>query len=139
MNVNTTVGTASTAGGTAPPTASEKTKAGFSALDGNAFLQLLIAQLKHQDPTKPVDPTQYVSQLAQFSGVEQAVKTNSLLDGLITTTALSQAEGMIGRTVRSADGALSGIVESVRITSEGSIAVLESGDEIPLGAGVTVS
>jgi flagellar basal-body rod modification protein FlgD len=120
-------------------TAAKTAKAGFSALDGTAFLQLLIAQLKYQDPTKPVDPTQYVSQLAQFSGVEQAVKTNSLLDGLITTSALSQAEGMIGRTVASADGSVVGKISAMKILSDGSMAILEDGRELKLGAGVTVS
>jgi flagellar basal-body rod modification protein FlgD len=114
-------------------------KSGFAALDGDAFLKLLIAQLKYQDPTKPVDPTQYVSQLAQFSGVEQAVKTNSLLDGLNTTTALSQAEGMIGRTVSNADGTIKGEIAAVKILSDGSIAVLKDGRELKLGNGVTVS
>ena len=138
MNVNT-----STSPGINPANSAaspgDKAKAGFAALDGTAFLQLLIAQLKNQDPTKPVDPTQYVSQLAQFSSVEQAVKTNSLLDGLITTTALSQAEGMIGRTVTNADASVSGVVESVRITADGSVAVLAGGAEVKLVSGVTVS
>jgi flagellar basal-body rod modification protein FlgD len=123
----------------AQSTAAKTANAGFSALDGTAFLRLLIAQLKYQDPTKPVDPTQYVSQLAQFSGVEQAVKTNSLLDGLITTSALSQAEGMIGRTVASADGSVVGKISAMKILSDGSIAILEDGRELKLGAGVTVS
>jgi len=134
-SINTTTSTTATA----QSTAAKASKAGFSALDGTAFLRLLIAQLKYQDPTKPVDPTQYVSQLAQFSGVEQAVKTNSLLDGLITTSALSQAEGMIGRTVASADGSVVGKISAMKILSDGSIAILEDGRELKLGAGVTVS
>lgn len=127
------------AGPTRETTPGKAAQAGFAALDGTAFLRLLIAQLKNQDPTKPVDPTQYVAQLAQFANVEQAVRTNSLLDGLITTTALSQAEGMIGRTVTSADGSVSGTIESVRILADGSIAVLENGKELKLGAGVRIS
>ena len=138
MNVNTTTPTGLNPSNSAA-SPGEKAKAGFAALDETAFLQLLIAQLKNQDPTKPVDPTQYVSQLAQFSSVEQAVKTNSLLDGLITTTALSQAEGMIGRTVTNSDASITGVVESVRITADGSVAVLTNGEEVKLGSGVTVS
>jgi flagellar basal-body rod modification protein FlgD len=135
----TTVNSATSNTPTAQSTAAKTANAGFSALDGTAFLRLLIAQLKYQDPTKPVDPTQYVSQLAQFSGVEQAVKTNSLLDGLITTSALSQAEGMIGRTVASADGSVVGKINAMKILSDGSIAILDDGRELKLGAGVTVS
>lgn len=45
--------------------------------DTQSFLRLLTAQLKNQDPMQPVDSTQWVSQLAQFSSVEQAVAANS--------------------------------------------------------------
>lgn len=51
-----------------------------NTLDYNNFLQLLVAQLQNQDPTNPSDPTQFVSQLASFSAVEQQVNTNSKLD-----------------------------------------------------------
>jgi len=110
-----------------------------SMLDQNAFLKLLIAQLKNQDPTKPVDPTQYVSQLAQFSSVEQSIKTNALLSGLITATTLTQGEGMIGRTLSSADGSISGVVQSVRIVSDGATAILDNGKELPITAGITIT
>ena len=42
-----------------------------STLDKQAFLSLLTAQLKHQDPLEPMDNTEYVAQLAQFSSLEQ--------------------------------------------------------------------
>jgi flagellar basal-body rod modification protein FlgD len=133
MNVTPTSGitaqssTATTAAGT-PDT-----------LDYDAFLQLLIAQMKNQDPTKPTDPSQFIAQLASFSGVEQAIKTNNKLDTMMTSLALSQAEGFIGRTVTSADGAVQGTVAGIRIISGGAVAILEGGQELPLAAGVTVT
>jgi flagellar basal-body rod modification protein FlgD len=108
-------------------------------LDYDAFLKLLIAQMQNQDPTKPMDSTQFVAQLASFSNVEQGIKTNSKLDSLMTAIAFNQAEGMIGRVVTSADGKTSGVVESVRIITGGAVAQLANGKEIPLDAGVTVS
>jgi flagellar basal-body rod modification protein FlgD len=113
--------------------------AGPDSLDYDSFLQLLIAQMKNQDPTKPADPSQFISQLASFSGVEQAIKTNNKLDSMMTSLALSQSEGFIGRTVASADGTVQGTVAGIRIVSGGAVAILEDGSELTLEAGVTVS
>lgn len=45
--------------------------------DEQIFLQLLVAQIKNQDPTKPVDSTQFMTQLAQFSNLEQLINLNT--------------------------------------------------------------
>jgi len=108
-------------------------------LDYNAFLTLLMAQIKYQDPTDPRDPTEQIAQLASFSAVEQGVKTNAKLDSLLAAFSLSQADAVIGRTVTSADGDVTGKVKSVRITDSGAVAVLENGKEVTLGAGVQIS
>jgi flagellar basal-body rod modification protein FlgD len=71
--------------------------------------------------------------------VEQAIKTNNKLDTLMTSMALSQAEGFIGRTVASADGTVQGTVMGIRIVSGGAVALLQDGRELPLAAGVTVT
>ena len=108
-------------------------------LDYNSFLKLLIAQLKNQDPTKPMDSTAFVSQLASFSQVEQSVNTNTKLDSLLTSSALSLADAVIGRTVTSADGTTSGIVTSVKITSDGPVATLTDGRTLSLTSGIVIS
>jgi flagellar basal-body rod modification protein FlgD len=110
-----------------------------STLNYDSFLKLLIAQMQNQDPTKPMDSTEFVAQLASFSNVEQGMQTNSKLDSLMTSMALIQADGLIGRTVTSSDGKTSGEVASVRIISGGAVAVLTNGKEVPLDAGITVS
>ena len=105
-------------------------------MDYTQFLQLLVAELKNQDPTSPTDPTQYMSQLASFSTVEQQVQTNATLDALLS----AQASNIIGKTIASADGTVSGVVKSVELSSGGgAIAILTSGSQITLGPGVTVS
>ena len=50
--------------------------------DFQTFLELLTAQMRHQDPLEPLDSTQFVAQLAAFSSVEQQIETNSKLDEL---------------------------------------------------------
>jgi len=110
-----------------------------NSVDYNSFLKLLIAEMKNQDPTNPSDPAQWMGQLASFSNVEQAVQTNAKLDAMMTSMAMSQANGFIGRTVTSADGSVSGKVESVRIVSGGAVATLENGGQVQLGEGVEVA
>jgi len=107
--------------------------------DYNAFLQLLVTQLKNQDPTEPVDSTQYMSQLATFSQVEQQMQSNAKLESLLTSSTLSLGESVIGRTVTSADGSETGEVVSVKITSDGPQATLANGSTLMIGAGVVVS
>ncbi len=68
----------------------------------NEFLTLLVAQLKNQDPMNPTDPTQFVSQLAQFSTVEQLVQGNSTLGTIsqgVTSLGLGQYVGLINQPI----------------------------------------
>jgi flagellar basal-body rod modification protein FlgD len=113
--------------------------AAAASMDYNAFLRLLVAEMKNQDPTQPNDATQYMAQLASFSNVEQAIKTNAKLDALLTTAALSQADGLIGRTITSADGATSGKVAAFKIVAGGAVAILEDGKELAIDPGVVIS
>lgn len=134
MDVANATTTAAPVGGSAGPQNGKKT-----TLDYDSFLTLLIAQLKNQDPTEPQDSAEYIAQLATFSNVEQAIKTNAKLDEMITSFALAQAEGVIGRQITSADGSQTGTAQAIRIITGGAVAVLEDGTEISLGAGVTIS
>jgi len=61
-------------------------------LDKDAFLLLLITQMKHQDPLSPMDNTQFLSQMAQFTALEQMTNLNRTMN-------LSQGYSMIGKTV----------------------------------------
>ena len=118
---------------TASPAQSQQT------VDYNAFLQLLVAQMQNQDPTEPMSDTEYIAQLASFSNVEQSTQINDKLDYLIQMSSVQQAGSLIGRSVTSADGLTSGVVSEVRILSDGTVAVLDNGAEVPVGPGLTVS
>lgn len=68
-----------------------KTKSG-SSLDKDAFLQLLVAQMKYQDPLEPTSNTEYISQFATFSELEQMQNMSASMD-------LYRASGLVGETV----------------------------------------
>lgn len=108
-------------------------------VDYQSFLRLLVAQMKNQDPTAPMDSTDYVAQLATFSQVEQSVQINDKLNQILQASTFAQAGGLIGRTITSDDGAISGVVKEVRLISDGIVAVLESGEELPVTPGVVIS
>jgi len=55
------------------------TSAATAATDKNMFLQLLVAQIRNQDPLNPSDPMQYVTQLAQFTQLEQSIDISTNL------------------------------------------------------------
>jgi flagellar basal-body rod modification protein FlgD len=128
--VNTTSGSASSTNSTS--------QAAAPSVDYQSFLKLLIAEMKNQDPTNPMDSTQYVAQLATFSQVEQSVQTNSKLDQLLQTSALAQAGNIIGHGITSADGNTTGTVSSVRLTSDGLVAILDTGEEVTMQSGVVI-
>lgn len=66
------------------------------------FLNLLMTQLKNQDPSQPLDTNQFTSELVQFSSVEQQINTNTSLSKLIQLTQageVMQSSAMVGKTV----------------------------------------
>jgi flagellar basal-body rod modification protein FlgD len=120
-------------------TQSQSTSTDTASMDYDAFLKLLMAEMKNQDPTAPTDASQYVAQFATFSQVEQAMQMNSKLDSMLSSIALSQADGIIGRTLTSEDGTITGEVKAVRIVNNGAVAELDNGKSIILGPGVVIT
>ncbi|WP_308917100.1 flagellar hook capping FlgD N-terminal domain-containing protein [Jannaschia sp. LMIT008] len=87
-------------------TAKEDRGDGGISQDFDTFLKLLTAQMQNQDPLNPTDGTEYASQLATFSNVEQAVRTNTLLESLVAKTdqgQLGQLASWIGMEARTTE------------------------------------
>ena len=102
----------------AATTASEATKSG-GVMGKDEFLQLMVAQLKNQDPMNPMNSEEYASQLAQFSSLEQLIEVNETLAGqqgmdaaMVDIMNASSALGVIGKEVLALGG-------SVEVTGEG--------------------
>ncbi|MEX0346145.1 MAG: flagellar hook assembly protein FlgD [Rhizobiaceae bacterium] len=115
------------------------TAASAANVDYQTFLRLLVAEMRNQDPTKPMESTEYIAQLASFSNVEQNIQLNSKLDMLLSASYISQADALIGREITSPDGEVSGTVVEVKVYDDGLIAVLDTGEELIVGGGVKIS
>jgi flagellar basal-body rod modification protein FlgD len=82
-----------------------------ASLSDNQFLQLMVTQLKDQDPLQPTDPSSYLSELAQFTSVEQETNTAG-------STATTEALSLLGSTVTydNQGQAATGMVTSVDLS-----------------------
>lgn len=111
-------------------------------LDKQAFMELLVAQLEHQDPLEPMNNENFIAQLASFSSLEELESMNSNIVAMITLnqsnallSQLTQGSALIGKEVSWLDpvtGVTSqGKVESVKIEQGYAVLNLE-GKNVPL-------
>lgn len=102
------------ASGSSAPTSSQQ------SLDKDAFLQLLVAQMKYQDPSNPTDATQFMAQTAQFTLVEQFQAVQALTQSMLDTSRSQTAVSLVGQQVTWTDSAgtsQTGVVSSVSMES----------------------
>jgi len=118
--LSTTASSTTAASGAAASAQAANTQA--SALLGsnlNDFLNMLMTQLQNQDPTQPLDSSQFTSQLVQFASVEQQINANTNLTTLIQLTQggqMMQAGALVGKQVEA---------QSSTVTLQNSSATLE--------------
>lgn len=84
-------------------------------LSFDSLLKIILTQLTYQDPLKPMDNFEFVSQLAQFSQIQQSQTMNDRLETLVSAQATSQATSLLGTQVDIPAGAttLTGTVTAV--------------------------
>ncbi len=107
---STTPASSAAASGTAASAQSDNTQA-LTSLGSNLndFLKLLMTQLQNQDPTQPLDTSQFTSQLVQFASVEQQVNANTNLTTLIQLQQggeMLQAGSLVGKQVEAQSSTL---------------------------------
>ena len=119
---------------------------GLGSLASNfqSFLTLLTTQLKNQDPTSPLDTSQFTQQITQMTGVEQQLLSNQLLQQLVTTQGgVTSSANLIGDTitapgVNQGDPNISGVVTGV--TQYNGETMLNVGSYlVPIGAVLSIS
>ena len=118
-----------------PPTSNTTTASGTQAsgnkganLGKDDFLKLFVAQMTHQDPSKPMDDQAFMGQMAQFSTLEQISNMAAANTRIADSLGQSQAVSLIGRTVTYVDEAdvqQTGVVE--KVTTAGGKMVLTVG------------
>jgi flagellar basal-body rod modification protein FlgD len=88
-----------------------------NALGKDEFLKLLVIQLDNQDPTAPVDDKEFISQLAQFSSLEQMTQMNTALLNMIASHKTDLSYSLLGKQVEVLDRAtgetVGGVVSAV--------------------------
>lgn len=109
----------SIAGATTYVSSDQKTKEYSNNMDKDAFLNILVTQLRNQNPLQPMEDKDFIAQMAQFSSLEQAQNTNK-------TAQLNSAYNMINKTVKAnhtntdtnANEEIIGVVTKVRVDND---------------------
>ena len=122
---------------------------GAQELDKDAFMQLLVAQMRNQDPMAPIDNQQFIAQLAQFSSLEEMQGVNENLVALAllqesnaVLAQLTNSSSLIGKTVVYTDPTSGepgqGVVVSVKLT-EGAVLLNIDGKDVSLSHVIEVT
>ncbi len=115
---------------------------GAQELDKDAFMQLLVAQMRNQDPLAPIDNQAFIAQLAQFSSLEEMQGVNEnlvalafLQEGNALLSQLTNSSALIGKNVSYTDPSSGesglGVVDSVKLT-DGAVLLHINGQDVPL-------
>lgn len=101
--------------------ASTSTTGTTQTLGQDAFLKLLVTQMQQQDPTQPMDNTQFISQMAQFSSLQEMQTMNTSMNTFISDAQFSQLNGLMGKTVTGTqpgqNTAVTGVVTGLQISN----------------------
>ncbi len=109
-------------------------------LDFQSLLRIVLTELTYQDPLKPVDNYQFVSQLGQFSQLQQTQTLNDTVTQLLAAQSAAQAAGLLGKTVDiSTNGAtVSGQVTAVAFRNNQPQLTIRSADGTTIG-GISIA
>lgn len=95
------------------------------------LLNIVLTQLTYQDPLKPIDNFEFVSQLAQFSQIQQTETMSNSLTGILQAESISQATSMLGKTVDIPAGptTITGRVTAIAFENGDARLTIETADE----------
>ena len=101
----------------------------------DAFLKLLVAQLKYQNPLSPMDGTQFISQTAQLTMTEKLEELSKLSEATVLDANRRTASELVGKTISYDNGTnvVDGVVTSARMNGGNPILMIGR-TEVPLGS-----
>ncbi len=104
--------------------------AAVSSFDGDAFMELLLTQLKYQDPLNPMNDQEMMAQLVQMNTLAEIQKLNTNVEAMSQAQTLSLAANLIGKVVQadSGGGTIQGTVATVQVN--GSDVLLDLGSAV---------
>jgi len=112
------------------------TQSTAKSADKDMFMQLLVAQMRYQDPSNPTDSSQFLAQSAQFTALEKMQSVADQTSQLVGLQLAFGASSMVGKTVSypSKDGSIkSGLVTAARFDSTGPVLQID-GEDVPFSA-----
>lgn len=115
-----------------PSVAPTNKKADLTSSD---FINLMITQLKNQDPTKPVTNSELLGQVTQIGTLQSQQSLTSNIQEMVLQNQVSAASGMIGKKVAGLDasgGVIDGVVTSVKVSNKKVTLSLDNGKELSL-------
>jgi flagellar basal-body rod modification protein FlgD len=118
---------------------------GASGVSMDAFLQLLVTQLRNQDPLEPMSNEDFLTQLAQFQSLDEQMKATASTRSLLLAQSLASASALVGKTVTAVqegyeitgrvdkvvvlDGQVNLVINGLAVTLEEVIEVSGEGEE----------
>jgi len=109
---------------------SKTAAAGLGSLDGDAFMKLMIAQMRYQNPFQPMDTSAMLQQTASLTTVETLQQVSSSDRLLLGLQQSGMAASFVGRSVSALDAGgkeVSGVVRSIRFTADGPLLQVAQG------------
>ena len=119
MSVDPT-GAAGATSATAATATKPKSAATQTGMDRDAFMKLMIAQMRYQDPSKPMDNSQMLAQTAQYTSIELLEKVQQSQADLLSFQSVILSSSLVGKTITGTalDGTpVTGVLDSARVVS----------------------
>jgi flagellar basal-body rod modification protein FlgD len=107
----------------------------FGKLKSEDFIKVMISELSHQDPFQPQDSSKLLEQFSSLRNIESQLDLQSQLGNLVLQNQISNAGGLIGKTVKGLDdsnASVQGVVSSVRVTDGKAVLELDSGKTLSM-------